>query len=306
MDRFVFRQCLTVYLPEKVVSVVDAYYPTDVLVMMSDGMMHVYKDELWTAYELKHYSTNTIIGGDSLYIPWSGCIYHANLITQHLDYIPCDRSSYGLVYTDTIWCIGGWSRFTSEISSTILRWNNGWDHVGDLKLGRDNCTCVVYNDELYIIGGYNSNQWLNYYLNSVEVFNVTTKHTRGIASMRYARSDPQVVVYNHKIYVVGGYTAWGFKANVPVTEAEMYNLSTNKWELSDIPFPKTECRLVVVKDVLYCCDTHEVKMYHPVYSWIPISLPSPRPKNISLHCINEQYLPHTPLPLISSHISIVD
>lgn len=282
-------------MPEKVIDVVDTYYPTDVLVLLCGHTMYAYKDDIWTQYKSKHYISGGIVGGGCIYIYSYDLIRCIDLTTHHFDLIPRDLSHGCLIYVDTILNIGGRGRsWNGHISTTsaILRWTNRWEHVGDLKLTHDSCSCVIYNDEIYIIGGYDSNRWFDKCLDDVEVFNLQTRQSRVVASMKHARTNHTAFVYNNTIYVVGGYTDTIFpNSDGSVNEAEMYDPSTNKWVPSDIPFSVSDCRISVVNDVLYCyCGG--LYMYHPVYSWVKVNLPSNRLSNILLACINEQYLQH--------------
>ncbi|XP_078492835.1 kelch-like protein 36 [Ciona intestinalis] len=76
---------------------------------------------------------------------------------------------------------------------------------------------VVYNDEIYAIGGYG--------LISVERYNIRTNTWTNVGSLNHEREGSCACVVNGKIYVIGGYDVDASKS------IEAYDATINEWKI---------------------------------------------------------------------------
>nr|XP_018670641.1 kelch-like protein diablo [Ciona intestinalis] len=76
---------------------------------------------------------------------------------------------------------------------------------------------VVYNDEIYAIGGLG--------LKRVSRFNIRTNTWTNVGSLNHERYGSCACVVNGKIYVIGGYDAAESKS------IEAYDATINKWKI---------------------------------------------------------------------------
>ncbi|XP_078492904.1 uncharacterized protein LOC144748426 isoform X2 [Ciona intestinalis] len=82
--------------------------------------------------------------------------------------------------------------------------------------GRHGLCSVVYNDEIYAIGGYGL---------SVERYNIRTNTWTNVNSLKHERYGSCACVVNGKIYVIGGY---GDDASKSI---EAYDATISEWKI---------------------------------------------------------------------------
>jgi hypothetical protein len=73
--------------------------------------------------------------------------------------------------------------------------------VGHLRSVRAGGKAVVYDNRIYLIGGYNE---MSKALASVEIFNTNMDRANDISALNYARNELMAAVYKDEIYVFGG------------------------------------------------------------------------------------------------------
>jgi len=73
--------------------------------------------------------------------------------------------------------------------------------AGQLQTARAGGYAVVYDGQIYVIGGYNE---LSNALGSVEVYNERIDRIYNVTFLNYARHELMAAVYNDAIYVLGG------------------------------------------------------------------------------------------------------
>jgi len=168
----------------------------------------VYDNKMW------------VIGG---YYFSSGYIY-LNDVWYSLDGViwiqatasPTFSSRYShtsVVYNDKMWVIGGednsYYRYRNDVwcSSDGVVWT---DNIKSATLtGRNNHTSLVYNNKMWVIAGYKYDND-NIYMNDVWYSSDGIVWTQAIASTAFsARRSHTSVVYDNKMWVIGGYTYSG-------------------------------------------------------------------------------------------------
>ncbi len=116
-----------------------------------------------------------------------------------------------VVYHDKIWVLGGYDGSYCNDVWTYDEDKNLWDEVEDKDgntrwSGRTGFGCVVYHDKIWVIGGVESG---SNYCNDVwsydESENEWVRDTKNYPKYWPAREDFSCVVYNDKIWLLGGF-----------------------------------------------------------------------------------------------------
>ena len=117
---------------------------------------------------------------------------------------------------------------TADQSTTVIKYNVElcrWETV-DLTFDQD-CrvnTCVVaVGRHLYMIGGWKNTQT---FFAKCNKFDTVEKKWEEIADMQEERGGPFGVATREKIFVAGG-----INRGIRLNTSEMYNISTNEWQL---------------------------------------------------------------------------
>jgi N-acetylneuraminic acid mutarotase len=129
---------------------------------------------------------------------------------------------------------------------------------------------VELNGLIYVIGGNDPDTCAGNYrcaqLASVDIYNPST-NTWSIADALNERRDVAgAVVYDDKIYVVGGMYSESGDVQVSNRDSlEMYDPNTNTWTIvnRDIPYPGRSAATVLVDDVIYViggCSEHDADL----------------------------------------------
>ena len=112
-----------------------------------------------------------------------------------------------------------WSRNLSDYSSQ-------WTNKAPMKKNRSNFSSVVFNDNIYALGGnfkdYNSK---NQILRSCERYNSQLNKWATIDSMSIARKNASAAIYNNCIYIAGGFNEYG----VTERSVEKYDFQSETW-----------------------------------------------------------------------------
>ncbi|XP_064481703.1 uncharacterized protein LOC135394733 isoform X2 [Ornithodoros turicata] len=177
----------------------------------------------------------------------------------------------------------------------MLRYNlddNEWRRCNMMPLPRYGHKCVFYNDEIYIIGGFD-NRDATYGLRMSTSFcfryHVQTGEWSVIAPLRNARGYHGVAILDNKFYVVGGVDAH----DVLLSSVERYNPEEDTWDVLDkglycgrmgMGVSAFQGKLWVVGGIvqivgLQTCSTAYVEVYNPntnEWTYAASYLPSPR------------------------------
>ena len=139
---------------------------------------------------------------------------------------------------------------------------------------RDHLGSIVYDNKIYVIGGYMYEAgWANgQRTDVVEVYDPTSNSWSTLASMPTARECDAALI-DDKIYVFGGYDgSSGLKA------VEIYDIENDSWsKASDMPYDLSAYHLASFENFVFLFgdyDAHidEVNMYNANNdSWIKLS-----------------------------------
>ncbi len=131
-------------------------------------------------------------------------------------------------YNNFIYVFGGKSS-NNTILNSVERFDlqsQTWDtsSVPPFETPRFNAVAVVYENKIFLIGGEEDNEVLD----NVEIYDPQTNRWEDGEDLRNAREGHSAVVFDGKLYVIGG-TKGGFSY---LDEIEWFDSSTNKWEQS--------------------------------------------------------------------------
>ena len=151
-------------------------------------------------------------------------------------------------FEEKIYIMGGaiaGPRFTQIETNRVERYDpksNEVKKLAPLPTPRSMPASVIYNGKVYVIGGsiikdivqidkifFNERETF-YYTGTVEIYDIAAnKWMRGNA--KPTLSVCEAVLYNGKIYAIGGYNG------LPQNTFEVYDIATDRWEkLPDLPF----------------------------------------------------------------------
>jgi len=121
------------------------------------------------------------------------------------------RYEFGVAVLDQkVYVVGGIATHTRQgisyrrLESTVERWDpdsNTWSSVERMAECRSTLGVVVLAGELYALGGYDG----QYYLQSVEKYVPKLKEWQPVAPMTKSRSCFSTAVLDGMVYAIGGY-----------------------------------------------------------------------------------------------------
>ena len=177
---------------------------------------------------------------------WVGCEEEENdklPIISSLTFVqsvPCENR-YGasaVSYENEIYLIGG-SDSTLSLAGGALYFttiekldenNNQWIELTDQIIGRRYLTAEVVNGVIYIIGGAAQDYS---FVDTVQAYNISNSTISTVASLPTKRVQLNSVVYDNKIYVIGGQLE---NTSARTGAVEVYDPSSNSWTtLSSMP-----------------------------------------------------------------------
>ena len=122
--------------------------------------------------------------------------------------------------------------------------NSGWTILNDQVIGRRYLTAEVVGGIIYIIGGSNSDGFVDI----VQAFDIANGTLSEVAPLPTKRNQLNSVVYNNKIYVIGGELEnTGARTNL----VEVYDPVSNSWEtLASMPTAR-ECDIAIFGNKIY-------------------------------------------------------
>ncbi|XP_050300520.1 kelch-like protein 10 [Anthonomus grandis grandis] len=157
-------------------------------------------------------------------------LYITDILGKISDYGDIDAkplSSYLLrprIPYDILFAIGGWS--AGSPTSFIETYDNRADKWLVSKdtdvLARAYHGICTYNGKIYIIGGFDGNE----YFNTVRCYDPATHIWHDCACMYHSRCYVSVVLCNNKVYAMGGYNG-----RSRMNSAERFDPKANFWEV---------------------------------------------------------------------------
>ena len=164
-----------------------------------------------------------------------------------------------VVHNNYLYVVGGGLN-SGELTASIIRLDllnptSGWDDAGvsDLPLARAGHACVVHNNYLYAIGGYNNSDGFLSSIIRLDLLNPTSSwDDAGVSDLPELRSYHACVVHNNYLYVIGG-TSNGSAALASVIRLNL-STPTSGWDdtgVSDLLQSRIYCKAVVYDGKLY-------------------------------------------------------
>jgi len=145
--------------------------------------------------------------------------------------------------------------FSLNATAQEIQWIPGWQSTSDMQIARAGAAIVSHNNKIYVIGGVDGVNFLS----SVEVATVTTDGAlspwKNVRSMPEARGFVSAVVFNNRIYVVGGANGrYGKKLlNSVVSAAILESGELGRWrtENETLLTPRRCSKIFVNDNTLY-------------------------------------------------------
>ncbi|MCQ4085623.1 kelch repeat-containing protein [Saccharibacillus sp. JS10] len=162
---------------------------------------------------------------------FSSNVFAAEKEWKEMSPLPEARSAAAVVTVNgKIYTIGG-SAGGSESAKGVKKdttyvydpIQNSWSIKAPMPTARAAVTAAVYNDEIYVIGGYYGTN--NTRTNKVEVYNTKNDTWRTISPMSSARSWASAVTVGNKIYVIGGHDS-----SKLLNTVESFDIATQTWK----------------------------------------------------------------------------
>lgn len=162
-----------------------------------------------------------------------------------------------VVYDNCLWFVAGYNGYdyTSDIYKfdPVKQTSVLIETTGEVFCRRSALTALVYNDKMYTFGGWNG--FTRTWYNDLHVFDFTTKNWRAIhpsGRLPPKRTSHASVIYNHKMYVFGGFSGEEY-----LNDLFEFDLETETWtEITnqckgDIPSPRSRFCAAVHGDHMY-------------------------------------------------------
>jgi len=135
--------------------------------------------------------------------------------------IPIGISGHcSVLWNNKIYVFGGFT--TNDIATNnvyvydIL--SNSWtklDNSKNMPTSRGFATATLYNNKVYIIGGYDN----SYAINKIEVFDLINETWETKNNLPNARTNHSAILFNNNIYLFGGYPSVNYK-NVTIYDIQ--------------------------------------------------------------------------------------
>lgn len=136
--------------------------------------------------------------------------------------------------------------------------SDSWNEGLEMPRYRESAVGVSMNNLIYIIGGTNPDNCSGDYrcgqMTNVDVYSPSTNSWSAAADLNEKRDVAGGVVYENKIYVVGGMYSESGDENVSNRDSlEVYDPNTNQWTIlnRDIPYPIRSAATVIKDDDIY-------------------------------------------------------
>ena len=124
--------------------------------------------------------------------------------------MPTARRDHKLVWFENrIWALGGWTSTSSKKVESYDPHTDSWQTEASLTTARQRPAAWVANGTIFVGGGRDGST----YLNSIEVYDSTTKQWSGAGNFPEYKFSAGSVVLDDKVYVIAGGTASGVYSN---------------------------------------------------------------------------------------------
>ncbi len=147
-----------------------------------------------------------------------------------------------------IFVMGGFSLKKRKFISGVYMFHplsGTWRKISSMRHARVFAGSVHHDGKIYVIGGNNKQQSLNY----VEIYDVSSGTWSYGAPMPTSRRGFATAVYNGKIYCAGGFS---LESRATLKTVEVYDIKNNSWEkLPDLPFPRQGAAAVAANGRVY-------------------------------------------------------
>jgi hypothetical protein len=119
--------------------------------------------------------------------------------------------------------------------------SNSFERLESMIHYRFNFATSLYNDKVYVTGGrkYGGNDVA--IINFCEYYDLKTKKWHNMPAMNVKRCSHQSLIYNNKLYVVGG-----LSEDPRVRQFEEFDFKENKWTLTKMNFMKSICSFEIL------------------------------------------------------------
>ncbi|NOZ74463.1 MAG: T9SS type A sorting domain-containing protein [FCB group bacterium] len=196
-----------------------------------------------------------------------------------------------VVVNDTLWHFGGLLRYGIPFGYDYEDYSfmeykapdNGYWRVDTTKIiFRRYFNAESYNGKIYIFGGIGSEQYTQYLVEDVEIFDPSTGTITYGTPLPYPRRAGGSAVYNGKIYLVGGESSTGYSDRL-----DIYDINTNTWTSgASLPIA-TETEAVYYDGKIYVIGGYDGGVHDEVFeydinadTWTQIGV---APSSVSAH-----------------------
>lgn len=198
---------------------------------------HLFKNVRWSLMSTEYFRNNVDgtarIEGQDIAMAHNKYIENAKLYFSQQDKVGSlrrkiadfqfHRKDTPRIPSEVVFAIGGWGNDPNGPSSVVEIYDartRAWTRMNSLPTSRAYATACVCNGKVYVIGGYDGND----YLSSMAVYDTTTDTWEERAPMYDNRCYISATEMNGKIYSVGGYD--GKKR---LNSLEFYDPKKNNW-----------------------------------------------------------------------------
>ncbi|MED4954394.1 kelch repeat-containing protein [Paenibacillus macerans] len=170
--------------------------------------------------------------------------------------LPSERSGAAVATVNgKIYVFGGTSNGSEAVegekTNTTFEYDpqtNIWTEKQPMPTTRSAVTAAVYNEKIYVIGGYFDQNGKTVRSNAVEAYDTQTDTWEKIANLPTARSWASAVTVDNKIFVVGGANNSG---TITAT-VECYDLLNKTWsKKNNFPKATNALSLIVANDEIF-------------------------------------------------------
>ena len=129
--------------------------------------------------------------------------------------------------------VAGSFHFGTAKSTEIFSWEkNGWFKVSELNGEHTNASSLIYDDELFVVGGF-----LSKTIETLKLNELPLKWMKYDGELPYSCYDHQTVVYQQRIIHIGGYNVGQGERSDMITEPQLTSPSATK-NLCRMPEPR--------------------------------------------------------------------
>ncbi len=150
---------------------------------------------------------------------------------------------------DTFYLLGGRGERPVETYDPAA---NRWQKKATPPFELHHFQAVVYNDLIYVMGAYTGNFPFETAVSHIWIYNPAQNSWSEGPAVSRPRGSAGAVVYNQRIYLVGGVVGGHGEHATTVNWVDEFDPATNVWrELPPIPHARDHFQVAVVEDRLY-------------------------------------------------------